>query len=797
MFKFQRRTTEKAPIASKEYSQSNFIPYYCHWDGNTILTKKSELIQILKISGYSFETADDEDLDTCKAVRNTLLKSMSSGNYALWFHLVRCKQSAFADGEIPPGFASEVNEKWREKHASHEAFVNDLYVSIIRKSDKKGFAYVEYLINSLMNKADKSNLEEQMRESHKEINDISSRFLATLREYKPKLLGLKVTEFGTYSEPLEFLSGIVNCGIFTPMLVPSRNIAEYLPTHRLYFGPRAIEVRESTEKTKFAAIVSVKEYNVSTAASMMDSFLQLPFEFIMSQSYEFTSRNFAVQSMKIHQKRMAQTNDVAVSQVEEISKALDDAMSGHVGFGSHHITFLCMENSLKQLDEAVSQISGELVNLGMIPVREKMNLEAAYWSQLPGNFDYVARKATINTLNMASFASLHNYPVGKKSGNHWGPAVTVFDTSSGTPYYFNFHQRDVGHTTIIGPTGSGKTVLMNFLCAQAQKFGGRLFFFDKDRGAEIFIRAIGGIYTVIEPGTESNFNPLQLEDTSDNRSFLVDWFRSLVTTFEGEFKAEDMDVINSAINGNFKLAFENRNLTNVAPFFGLEGPGTIAGRLKVWHGHESHSRLFDNKFDSLDLKKHKVFGFEMGHVLKDKISLAPVLLYLFHKIAEALDGTPTMIVLDEAWALIDNPIFAPKIKDWLKTLRKLNAMVIFATQSVEDASKSNISDTLIQQTATQIFLPNPKATEEYRKVFMLSDREFQLIKTTPPSTRYFLLKQSSDIVVARIDLSNMPEIVHVLSGRAETVKMLDEIREQVGDDPKIWLPVFYEQVKQL
>jgi type IV secretion system protein VirB4 len=153
-------------------------------------------------------------------------------------------------------------------------------------------------------------------------------------------------------------------------------------------------------------------------------------------------------------------------------------------------------------------------------------------------------------------------------------------------------------------------------------------------------------------------------------------------------------------------------------------------------------------------------------------------------------------VLDEAWALVDNPIFAKKIKDWLKTMRKLNAMVIFATQSVEDATNSAISDTLIQQTATQIFLPNPKATEQYKKAFMLSDREYNLLKTTDPASRFFLLKQSKDVVVARIDLSGMDESVNILSARADTVRILDEVRAEVGDDPDIWIPLFQQRLRE-
>jgi type IV secretion system protein VirB4 len=261
------------------------------------------------------------------------------------------------------------------------------------------------------------------------------------------------------------------------------------------------------------------------------------------------------------------------------------------------------------------------------------------------------------------------------------------------------------------------------------------------------------------------------------------------------FSAEDMERINDAVSGTFKLARKDRILRNIAPFLGMEGPGTLAGRLKMWHGTGPYAGLFDNEEDVVDFSRGNSFGFEMGEVLKERVSLEPTLLYLFHRINLSLDGTPTIIVLDEAWALIDNKIFAGRIRDWLKTLRKLNGMVVFATQSVEDATNSAISETLIQQTATQIFLPNPKATDAYKKAFMITDREFNLLKTTDPGSRYFLVKQGKDVVVARIDLSGMDDVINVLSARAETLAMLDDVRSKVGDAPEDWMVPFQERVK--
>ncbi|MFN7038341.1 MAG: VirB4 family type IV secretion/conjugal transfer ATPase [Alphaproteobacteria bacterium] len=801
--KLKRTQTKKDKYAKSEYSASHFIPYLCHWNRNTILTKQKELLQVIKISGFSFETADDEDLDIKKNIRNLLFKGMATGKLALYFHTIRRKKNVLSDEQpsidpnikIPKNFSTYVDQEWRKRHQQQQAFINELYVTVIRKADTKGAAIVEHWFKKFVQKTDRHAWESDMREAFEELEEMTSRIMTTLRDYSPELLGIHETEKGTYSSLLEFFSKILNCGKSSPILVPTMNLDEFLPSHRLYFGPKSIEVKGPSGNS-YAGIVSIKEYGPNTHAGQLDGFLQMPFEFIMSQSFSFTNRQVAINKMQLQQNRMIQAEDKAISQVASITHALDMAMSGEIAFGEHHLTIMCIEKSPKTLENALSMAIVELSNSGIQAVREKTNMEPCFWGQLPGNYDYIIRKSVINSLNLAAFASLHNFPTGKQYGNHWGEAVTVFNTTSGTPYYFNFHLRDVGHSLIIGPTGAGKTVLMNFLCAQAQKFKCRMFFFDKDRGAEIFIRALGGVYTTIDPSKKCNFNPFQLPDTGENRNFLLEWLKLLVTVNGETLNAEDIAALSSAVNGNYKLEQKDRILRNIAPFLGMEGPGTIAGRLAMWHSRGSHAKIFDNESDNLDLTKAKIFGFEMAELLRDPMSLGPALLYLFHRINISLDGTPTMIVLDEAWALIDNPVFAPKIKDWLKVLRKLNTFVVFATQSVEDASKSAISDTLIQQTATQIFLPNLKATSAYRTSFMLSEREYVLIKTTDPGSRFFLVKQGTDAVVARIDLSGMTNIINVLSGRTETVLLLDEIRKEVGDDPNDWLPIFYERMQQ-
>ena len=780
-----------------ETSASEFIPYMCFWNTNTILLKDNAFLRIIKIKGFSFETADDEDIDIKKNARNNLLKGMSSGNLGVYFHTLRTRKEAFPEGEMTNVFAKKVNDEWKQRHDGDKSFANEHYISIVRMDDKAGLAKFATLARKLRNKADENARIRNMRENFSEMEEITSRILNGLSSYGVELLDVIETEDGIFSEMCNFLGTLINCGYSQNYRFIPYGLASYLPINRIYFGAKSFEVKFPFE-TKYGGMISIKEYRNATNAGMMDGFLQLPFEFVIAQSFQFVNRTVAISNIQLQQRRMIQSEDVAVSQIHEIDEALDATMSGKFAFGKHHLTVMCIDDNIKSIENDLSMVIVEFSNIGITAVRERINMEATFWAQLPGNFAYVVRGATINTLNLASFASLHNYPSGRIRRNHWGPAVTVLNTVSGTPFFFNFHVRDVGHTMIIGPTGAGKTVTMNFLCAQAQKFNCRMFFFDKDRGAEIFIRAMGGKYTTIDASKSSGFNPLLLPETNENKTFLVDWLKSLVTVNNEIVTATDMARINEAIAGNYKLPIKKRILRNIAPFLGISGPDTLAGRLEMWHSDGSHAKLFDNEIDNIDFFSAKVFGFEMGELLKDQVSIGPVLLYLFHRINASLDGTPTMIILDEAWALIDNPVFAPRIKDWLKVLRKLNAFVVFATQSVEDATKSSISDTLVQQTATQIYLPNLRATEAYKTVFMLSDREFQLIKSIDPGSRYFLIKQDNSGVIARIDLNGMTDVINVLSGRAETVILLDEIINEIkSDKPEDWLPIFYKRVRKI
>jgi len=591
---------------------------------------------------------------------------------------------------------------------------------------------------------------------------------------------------------LELLSALYN-GEMRPVRKPADDvdIGHMLPYRRVSFGLDAIETRGSGAP-EFAAMLGMKDYPEATSPGLLDSLLRLPFEMVVSESYAPTERQTARERMDLAIRRLKSADEEAAAERADMLAARDALGNGAVGFGDHHLTVMVRERQLGQLDDAMAACAAALADTGAIAVREDTNLEPAFWGQFPGNEAYLVRRALISSANMASFGSLHGFALGQAQGNHWGEAVTLLETTSATPFFFNFHHGDLGNFSVIGPSGSGKTVVMNFLAAQAQKFSPRTILFDKDRGAELFVRGIGGRYDSIRSGEPTGFNPLALPDTPGNRAFLRDWLGVLLKA-EGP---EEEQTIAAAVDAAYANDASLRRLRHFREL--LSGtrrpqPGDLADRLGAWIGAGEgpggeHAWLFDNSEDRLDLGA-RVLGFDMTALLENPRLRTPTMMYLFHRIEERLDGKPTMILIDEGWKALDDEVFAARIRDWLKTLRKRNALVGFATQSARDALESRISTALVEQTATMVFMPNSRARpEDYCDGFGLTAHELALIRTLPAHSRCFLVRQPDASVVVRLDLSGAPEVLTLLSGRESSVRRLDLLREALGDAPSEWFP---------
>jgi len=332
-----------------------------------------------------------------------------------------------------------------------------------------------------------------------------------------------------------------------------------------------------------------------------------------------------------------------------------------------------------------------------------------------------------------------------------------------------------------------------FLAAMLEKMKPTIIFFDKDRGAEIYIRAQGGNYSPIEAGKNTGFNPLQLPDTEKNREFLKDWLSKLVGMEGQELTAEEMEEIATAINGSYKLEKKDRRLTNIDSFFQYGGENCLKVRLKAWLAVGDRGWVFDNETDSLQLD-NRLIGFDVTDFLENATIRTPLLMYLFHCVDTLVDGRRIVKILDEGWKLLDDKHFAKTYKNDLKVIRKKNGFNIFGTQEPADVLKSAVGKTIMGQSPTKIFLPNPDADyKDYVEGFKLTEREYELIRTLDLSSRCFIIKQGNKSVVAELNLGGMDDEISVLSGTTANIEILTEIRREYGEQPKDWLPVFYDR----
>ncbi|MEC7421767.1 MAG: VirB4 family type IV secretion/conjugal transfer ATPase [Pseudomonadota bacterium] len=775
-----------AAWGAKEARAGDRLPYLRLIDESTLLLRDGSVMTAIQVPGLLFETEDSEALNAHAATREVVLRSTLDARFVLYHHVIRRRVSVDLEAEFPDPISRHTDARWRERLGSGQLFVNDQFITLIRRPARGKAGLVERMGKKFRRKGG-----ERLEPDAKDLRSLraaSQGLVAALQAYGATPLGDYVGPQGnTNSEMLELLSALYN-GEMRPVRKPADDvdIGHMLPYRRVSFGLDAIEMRGSGSPD-FAAVLGMKDYPEATSPGLLDSLLRLPFEMVVSESYAPTERQTARERMDLAIRRLKSADEEAAAERADMMAARDALGNGAVGFGDHHLTVMVKERHLGRLDDAMAACAAALADTGAIAVREDTNLEPAFWGQFPGNEAYLVRRALISSANMASFGSLHGFALGQAQGNHWGEAVTLLETTSATPFFFNFHHGDLGNFSVIGPSGSGKTVVMNFLAAQAQKFSPRTILFDKDRGAELFVRGIGGRYDSIRSGEPTGFNPLALPDTPGNKAFLRDWLGVLLKA-EGP---EEEQTIAGAVDAAYANDASLRRLRHFREL--LSGsrrpqPGDLADRLGAWIGEGENAWMFDNAEDKLDLSA-RVLGFDMTALLENPKLRTPTMMYLFHRIEERLDGKPTMILIDEGWKALDDEIFAARIRDWLKTLRKRNALVGFATQSARDALESRISTALVEQTATMVFMPNSRARpEDYCDGFGLTEHELALIRTLPAHSRCFLVRQPDASVVVRLDLSGAPEVLTLLSGRESSVRRLDLLREALGDAPSEWFP---------
>jgi len=464
--------------------------------------------------------------------------------------------------------------------------------------------------------------------------------------------------------------------------------------------------------------------------------------------------------------------------------------SGLVRFGYWTSTILFPHEKPEVAREAARQVRKHVVDAGFDAMIEDVNAMEAYLGSMPGNTHANVRRPLIHTLNLAHYLpftqvwsgpSVHPcpfYPAGS-------PPLLLAATDGATPYRLCLHAGDLGHTAIIGPTGSGKSTLLASVAAAHMRYPrAQVFAFDKGYSMQPLVFASGGQhYDIAGDDSTLAFCPLGKIDTDAERGWAAEWLESLSElnglTITPALRKE---IYRAVVQLSEQTEWQDQR--TMTDYLTVVQDQDIRSALEYYTLRGAAGDLLDSKYDSLDQDRFQVF--EIEHLMsRGERVVIPVLTYLFHRLAARFDGSPTLLILDEAWVMLGHPIFRAKIREWLKVLRKSNVAVVFATQSLSDLTKSGIADVVFESCPSKILLANSEAqTESIRPLYQeigLNLRQIEIVSRMTPKRQYLHLHPDGRRV---FDLGlTGEELAFLGASDRDSLRRLAQLRTE---DPKAW-----------
>lgn len=769
--------------ASTIEQTAQFIPYYCHYNTHTLLTKNGELMQVFRIvnnlQGLEYENSYDTTSVVRDAIRQSLLQHVHTDKIAIWFHTMRKRKPIRYRGKFKEALATSVHERWQKLNHWKYQYYNEVYVSVLYDGQNSELLDTRHLKDVMMPRRNRyfrnAYLEVAYEQLDKTVNammaSISKAFSVqrlSIVERVPPQTEVPVTQAIYYSELMEFIGTLVNLRVET-FLLPELDISKAIPTTIQTFGFNALETKSPAGKRRFAAILTLKQYR-EVPLETIDLLLQAPMEFILTQAFHFIPHTGALTQYKEQKYLFDISGDSYCIKASGIEDMMSSQSNQSTDFGEHQTSIMVLADEFKQLDSEIIKVQSAFARLGLITIREDVKLEECFWSQIPGNFEFLRRKDTINTSRAGGFTRLNRFPQGLSTGTHWGDAVTILPTQVGSPYFFNFHYQDNGHTLIYDFNSFGDHVchiMMNFLLTETRKFDNRIYIFDRGQSANLYMQKMGGQYYHFPRLSHSQeeegkqINPFALPDTPRNRSFLVAWC-GLVAAGNAGLNDVQKEKIKAALEELYAGPEDKRNLTGLVSYLAPVDPA-LAKTFSKWHSEGVYSGVLDGPNDEFD-PMQPLHAFDMTAVLKHKECVLPVFTYLLHRIVTSIDGRPSIIVIYDAWDLLDNPFVAPRLESLMEMLQQNNAMVVFTTSKPFNVVSTQIFDIITKNCATTIILPDD-ITREYASKPELKINEYEakrLLKMDRQKGE-FLYKQDNETIELRAYLKELDDLYAVFS----------------------------------
>jgi type IV secretion system protein TrbE len=761
---------------------------YLPWAGlvapGVVLNKDGSFQRSARFRGPDLESATASELVATTARLNNALKRLGSG-WALFVEAERRRAMEYQPSTFPDAASWLVDRERCEEFASGAHFESAYVLTLVFLPPPESRARAgQWMIES------DAPSSVDWRGHLSAFVTQTDRFLSLLEGVMPEIGWLDD------GQTLGYLHSTISTHLH-PVIEPAVpfHLDAYLTDCALTCG---LAPRLGDEHLR---VLTVRGFPTASWPGLLDELNRLPFSYRWVTRFVFLDKHQAERELTklrrqwfakrksivallretIFQQEIPLVDSDAKNKADDADAALQEIGSDEVAFGYVTATVVLLDSDVAAAEEKRKVIERTIQARGFVTIHETFNAVEAWLSSIPGHVYANIRQPLISTLNLAHIMPLSAVWAGPEKNAHLNaPPLIVTRTDGATPFRLVTHVGDVGHTLIVGPTGAGKSVLLALWMLQFRRYANaRVFVFDKGGSARACTLAMGGEHYFLGSDHSIAFQPLASIDEERSRIWAAEWIGGLLTHENVAIDPEVKEIVWSALGSLASAPKWERTLTGLSV---LLQSNRLRQALQPYTLKGPYGRLLDADDDRL--ADADVLCFEMEEIMHGKGAVLPILTYLFHRLEARFDGSPTLLILDEAWIFLDDPLFAGRIREWLKSMRKRNVSVVFATQSLSDIQRSTIAPALIESCPTRIFLPSPQATEpQLRTVyegFGLNERQIELIARATPKRDYYYHSRSG----ARLfDLALGPvALAFVAASRREDQRAMDELLATTGDD---------------
>ena len=741
---------------------SQYLPFKTVYNDNSLELTDGGLVRVYRVAGIQSGIMDDETREKFLDLRAQLFNQIRDPNVVLRFFTIRDAVEEKTDYEFHQPVLQAIYNKWQSQGL--RIYVNNYYIVLTVKGSgardrlNKYGDYIESVLGAYKPTVLRNNSRDNMAR-------FFGRILSPVTKPKPAVCDQRLAEVATVDDVTFMKNGLVRYN--------------------------------SGDEQSFAAMISFKISPDYMDEEFFNSVSTIQTEMICMNAMRIMGAADIEIAMRQRKSTADEKSESTFEQISAAESAMDENISGNQSLVNYYPLFILFGGTVEELNEKIDEFKRIAASFGVSPVVEDFAAKVSWFAQIPG-FDVFPRSFKMLSKTAATSITMTSTPRGVTNSD-WGPGpLVVFPTAQGTPYQFQFHVSDkpaaVAHTLTIGPTGGGKTTLFSFLIAQSlrhQKL--KAFFFDRNKGAEIFTLAVGGKYitmngkdkneTAVEQSFHTHLNPLKMQDSAVNRAFLRRWF----SIISNQNDVASADEIARAVAVNFDyLSERDRMLKNLWESC-FSSAGNMRPALKKWVDPLQYGYMFNEKEDTLDLNA-RLTTFDFTDILQDEVLAPAVISYILHRIntTTVAGGNPSLIMIDETAPMLENKMFRDNFIAGLQEGRKNRQAYMVAFQRANVLDKLGIGDVVRGQAQTVMFFRNPGADANDYEKWNLNPLEMAFIqgKAYPNLKRAVLLMRpvTNESVILNTELGGLGNLLRLFESGRSSVLLAEDLYKMYGSN---------------